>query len=479
MIKLAKYLLLLFAAIPAYSQSIKLVRTDVDSARTGIITATFVFGVDIQIDSLPNCSSVAFLLKYTNPDIVKFSGFRNRDFETTGVSAINVPTNPTEDVVLNEASMNISVYSGLKPGINKFNSPNVLHLEFVVLQNALANQNVTFSFEKATAIGFDSVAKEVKLTSIKHIYKVHSFVDVYPGDANNDKIVNTDDYSTIGLYMRKGADDRESRTFKRQNASTQWYAQRVLTWDVAAATYADCDGDGTVTVVDGLVVKLNDGKTGTIANGGKNNAIQSQNADYYNFEPRNSNNTVLIPINIAERMESIAYIGKIDLSAYPDYTFAGISKGLAFNGIATNTLVDFNEQENKVEFFIASNGKSEANGNNIAYLLLEPKATNSNDKLAFAGSITGYNNAGQQTKLLTDIAENESIYTFEDRADAIVINSKDYASYTIFASSGLTMLNGSLANSTSIAKNKFDNGVYFVQIQSGISTQTYKFIVAK
>ncbi len=477
--KLTKYLLLLFVAIPAYSQTIKLVRTDVDSARTGIITATFVFGVDIQIDSLPNCSSVAFLLKYSNPDIVKFSGFRNRDFEITGVSAINVPTNPTEDVVLNEATMNISVYSGLKPGINQFNSPNVLHLEFVVLQTAAANQNVTFSFEKATAISFDSIAKEVKLASVKTIYKVHSFVDVFPGDANNDKIVNTDDYSTIGLYMRKGADDRESRTFKRQNASTQWYAQRVLTWDVAAATYADCDGDGTVTVVDGLVVKLNDGKTATIADGGKNDAIQSQNNDFYNFEPKNTGNTVFVPINIDERNGSIAFIGKIDLSAYPDYKFAGVSKGIAFNGTTTNTLVDFNEQENKVEFFITSNGKAEANGNNIAYLLLEPTTTNNIEKLYFTGIINGYSNTGKQTQLTTDISEYESNNQFEDRANEVILNSISNSNYTVFSSSGHTLTKSIFANKTFLSKSQFENGVYFIQIQNGINTQTYKFIVAK
>jgi uncharacterized repeat protein (TIGR01451 family) len=72
---------------------------------------------------------------------------------------------------------------------------------------------------------------------------------VYPGDANNDGIVDVRDILPLGRYYG-------STGAARTGASLTWTPQSVPTpWTVADACYADCNGDGTVnaTDVDGII----------------------------------------------------------------------------------------------------------------------------------------------------------------------------------------------------------------------------------
>ncbi len=74
---------------------------------------------------------------------------------------------------------------------------------------------------------------------------------VYPGDANNDKVVDARDILPIGRYF--GATGAA-----RPGASTTWSAQTLSTaWTKADAWYADCNGNGTVDGTDVTVIISN------------------------------------------------------------------------------------------------------------------------------------------------------------------------------------------------------------------------------
>jgi PKD repeat protein len=62
---------------------------------------------------------------------------------------------------------------------------------------------------------------------------------VYPGDANNDGIVNEMDVLPIGVYWGSSGDARST-------SASLWTRQAVKSWTPVKATYADCNGDGTV-----------------------------------------------------------------------------------------------------------------------------------------------------------------------------------------------------------------------------------------
>jgi hypothetical protein len=73
---------------------------------------------------------------------------------------------------------------------------------------------------------------------------------VYPGDTDNNGIVNALDVLPIGVYfLQTGA--------LRDSASVSWGARRALLWETQAATYADANGDGTVDEQDVVAIGVN------------------------------------------------------------------------------------------------------------------------------------------------------------------------------------------------------------------------------
>jgi len=79
---------------------------------------------------------------------------------------------------------------------------------------------------------------------------------VWPGDTNNNRLVNQADVLPIGLYFNKTGP-------KRDNASSLWKGQVAESWSPAAATHADANGDGIVNQADILPIGLNWGRTHT------------------------------------------------------------------------------------------------------------------------------------------------------------------------------------------------------------------------
>ena len=114
----------------------------------------------------------------------------------------------------------------------------------------------------------DSSASGCRDSFSKQIYVSNTCV--WPGDADNNKVVDTNDVLHIGIaYGETGA--------KRMNASTKWAGQYCDNWvkkfkNGANHNHADCNGDGVVDSNDIKIVNLNYGnrhlKTGANNTGG-------------------------------------------------------------------------------------------------------------------------------------------------------------------------------------------------------------------
>jgi hypothetical protein len=76
---------------------------------------------------------------------------------------------------------------------------------------------------------------------------------VWPGDANNDGVVNQADVLPMGLHWNRTGPIRPDH-------SNAWTAQVCQTWAPQNATYADANGDGTVNQADILPIGSNWGK---------------------------------------------------------------------------------------------------------------------------------------------------------------------------------------------------------------------------
>lgn len=85
------------------------------------------------------------------------------------------------------------------------------------------------------------------------VFQFETGPGVYPGDANNDGVVNEVDVLPLGVFWMMTGPDRAG--------GTEWRIQPAEVWTEPAATYADCNGDSTVNMQDLLVIAINWGST--------------------------------------------------------------------------------------------------------------------------------------------------------------------------------------------------------------------------
>jgi hypothetical protein len=243
--------LVALVTIAAHAQVLRCVRTD-PAANPSVITATKLFGFDVIADSIAGVTAVSFELRYRGAQYVRLAAWKPRALSRQSVYVIDL-----SDTASGNGSIHIGVLSGQPSSQPGMDSPTVLHLDFVVLPTAPHGALIQFDARSAEAVVGGATPVVVPLQSAPLVLRIHSFVAVYPGDANNDGRVDQRDFSTVALYLGQGAGGGPLRGYRRQPASTLWEPQLALAWDDEQATYADCDGSGDITLADALVVKVN------------------------------------------------------------------------------------------------------------------------------------------------------------------------------------------------------------------------------
>ncbi len=84
---------------------------------------------------------------------------------------------------------------------------------------------------------------------------INVYSRIFPGDADNNGIVDADDIFPIGIYWRETGDSRSIIGF-------DWNSYDYPSnWNDIYAPYADCDGNGEVDILDVLAICYNWGKT--------------------------------------------------------------------------------------------------------------------------------------------------------------------------------------------------------------------------
>ncbi len=227
-------------------------RNDADTTRAHFVTATFRFGFDVKLSDVKGCNGVSFELRFSNAQYVRYSGYSGGDFGERGIVVID-----RSDVSTGDGRLHIGVLSGNPAGSAGKDDPIAIRLDFVVTPDAPHGNVSTFSFVSAKAVVNSDSGSVIDLRSDNVALAIRSYIDIWPGDANNDGKVNTNDISTIGSFLTNSDNQGPYRGFKRQPASTYWTPQTALAWDSVLATSADCDGSGEVTLNDILVVQLN------------------------------------------------------------------------------------------------------------------------------------------------------------------------------------------------------------------------------
>jgi hypothetical protein len=322
-------ILIMFLAYSSLNaQNLKLVRTDVDSTRFSFVTATYLFGFDIYIDAIDSCTGVSFDLNYTYANYIHFSEARTTEFGYGGKQPVIITRTNTSE---NSGYVYCGVLTGDTVGSRGFDNPKVIHLEFAVSQNAPHGYSTIFSFSNIQAvISTGTSGRIIQLTSDPITFNIHGFIDVWPGDANNDGTVDTKDVTTIGRFMGYGSSSKTSmRSFKRANASTLWSAQPVLAWDSIDVAHSDCDGNGDVTVTDILIVALNFGKNHTLTS----SILPIVNSAFEdNYSVKELGNYKKIPIYISSNTPIIGSVCRLNFENLPSGTkIIAVEKGNLFS----------------------------------------------------------------------------------------------------------------------------------------------------
>ena len=371
-IKKINIFLLIFISIllchnNSQAAAIHIVRNDVDSNRVGFVTAGYTFSLDISIDSIDKLNGISFELDWDRSDYIFFSEWKIGDIGDK--SQAFVEKYPGKIIV--------AVSNGLPLTESNISNASLISLKFVALQSAQNLDSVTFSFNKPTASAIiDTISQLLPLEHTPTIFKIHSYIDVFPGDANADGIVDHLDYSNVMFYLGLGSESQHSRTFKRLYPSIFWVPQKVLVWDIADATYADCDGNGEITMKDMLVVSYNLGKNTALI--GKSQPIIKE----YPAESKISNKLLSdnnsYPIYFQANRNFISAYISIELDTDYIDNFESLNINSIFNR-------DFEIQyqkidENYINIFIASNDRNNnlINSGEILNLKFDNQLINNN-----------------------------------------------------------------------------------------------------
>jgi len=483
-----KYLFLLLAAlIPALSlpaQTIRLARTDADTARDHFVTATYMFGVDVVLDNVSRVNGVAFELRHNMAGSVRFSGWEPRDFPSRNTIVID-----QLDTAGGIEVLNVGILNGNNSNQPGSDNPVAIHLDFVVAPDALHNSNLVFTFVNAQAvIGGDS-SRIVTLSAASPNYNVHGFVNVWPGDTDNNGVVDTRDVSHIGLYVGLGSAESLIRGFKRQQPSALWMEQPALAWDSTAITYADADGNGTVTARDMLVVLANFGKTrpeaAPILTGG--------GADPYPMsvalgqqEKIFSQDLERIPIRIRSARNTIGVSGRISFSS-EDIVVHAIEPGELF--AQQPVFLWYGDcSGGSTEFALGTTNRSEIAADGIAAYLLVERRSGADPATVAISELTGIGSDSHlfPLELLSSVAES---YTAEE---VRILENSASLQITSFVSEELTLSFASLlgeeilpparvtpGSTIEFPFSEFPAGAYFLSVRGAGRHLLHPFRIAR
>jgi len=159
--------------------------------------------------------------------------------------------------VVDETSGKVSVGNTRKAGQGGVNGyGTVAQVKFIAQATTPHGTPVQFSIANVSAN--DANGTSIPLEPGTITITIVSGLIVWPGDTNNDKIVNQADVLPLGLHWGKTGP-------ARQNASNSWVGQFAAPWNPELATFADANGDGSINQADVLPIGLNWNKTHTIA----------------------------------------------------------------------------------------------------------------------------------------------------------------------------------------------------------------------
>jgi hypothetical protein len=233
------------------AKEVKIIKTPIKVVTDSAQPPGAEFWVDIQVGNKDNpvrdLYGVAFKLKFTHTDIL--------DVVTPIAGNIIQGDLVGNDVIfigdVDEDKGEVEIGFTKRDGepINGYGV--VAKVKFRLSAKAKLNEVIELSITDIEA--YNPELQPVGLSPVDTQIRVGGLA-VWPGDTDNNGVVNEYDIIPIGIYWQKTGP-------ARPNASLKWHAQAAIPWKPTSATYADANGDGIVNAKEILAVGKNWGKT--------------------------------------------------------------------------------------------------------------------------------------------------------------------------------------------------------------------------
>ncbi len=197
------------------------------------------FWTDLAVSEARNLFGVSFDLSYTNT--VYVDAVQTEAGSFLGNDLVFLPA-------IDDANGKVSIGISRKAGQGGVSGSGVIaRVKFKSLATTPSGTQVTFSLSSVSAN--DPNGEPISLTTSNAATTLQG-LGVWPGDTNNDGVVNAADVLPIGVYWNKTGP-------ARQKSSCDWIGQPALSWTPEVATYADANGDGMINQADVLCIGLN------------------------------------------------------------------------------------------------------------------------------------------------------------------------------------------------------------------------------
>jgi parallel beta-helix repeat protein len=210
------------------------------------------FWVDIFVgssdESVSDLFGVSFDLAFTNTDYIDVVTPQTNNAVPGDFIGSNVVFLATVDEANGKISFGISKKSG-QGGVNGFGV--VARIKFLSDASTPSNTDVVFSLSNIVAN--NSSLSPINL-SPENLTVTLAGLIVWPGDTNNNNVVDQADILPLGFYWA-------STGPARPDAFMAWFGQSATPWTPENATYADANGDGKVNQADVLPIGFNWHKT--------------------------------------------------------------------------------------------------------------------------------------------------------------------------------------------------------------------------
>ncbi len=205
-----------------------------------------IFPLEIRLEKLsrflPNLSKIKFSVRFSNPNWIQSVPKQIEPGDYFG------PADAIYFDPLEQSPGRITIETGRKDGNAASDTSGIVaRIDFYTDLYTPDSTVVLCIFDNVSAS--DATNQPVHLNQEKISLTIRG-IEVWPGDTNNDGVVDHFDLLPIGqCYGQKGP--------VRTNAGTSWRAQYCTRWKPLEATYSDANGDGLVDNQDAAVIDRN------------------------------------------------------------------------------------------------------------------------------------------------------------------------------------------------------------------------------